>query len=204
MPTGYTSGIIDGDIKTFKEFATGCMRAFGATIHMRDDSMDAEYKPRVIDDYYIRAIKEYEDSMEELNKMSDSEIISNETKNIKKDIKYYEDVIVKRKKTAETLNEMLKEVLKWNPPTSEHIGFKDFMKEQLESTIRYDGDFEYYKDTLSELKEKLTKPVDALYLRNFKLSLVKESLDRAKERLVEEVNRCSESNNWVEVLMKSI
>ena len=44
MPTGYTHGIIDGDITTFEQFAERCSRAF--LIHMRDDSSDAEYKKR--------------------------------------------------------------------------------------------------------------------------------------------------------------
>lgn len=44
MPTGYTAGILNGTIKTFKEFATKCSRAF--MIHMRDEAHDAPYTPR--------------------------------------------------------------------------------------------------------------------------------------------------------------
>lgn len=40
MPTGYTAGILDNKITTFSEFALLCSRAFGATIHMREDDLD--------------------------------------------------------------------------------------------------------------------------------------------------------------------
>ena len=46
MPTGYTAEILNGEIKTFPEFAKKCARAFGAMIHMRDDSLDATYKKK--------------------------------------------------------------------------------------------------------------------------------------------------------------
>jgi hypothetical protein len=58
MPTGYTAGILDGKINTFPEFATECMKAFGACIHMRDDDISTTYRPRKVDDYYIKKIKE--------------------------------------------------------------------------------------------------------------------------------------------------
>ena len=48
MPTGYTAGIIDGKTETFQDFAKQCMRAFGVTIHMRDENMDKGYELRLV------------------------------------------------------------------------------------------------------------------------------------------------------------
>ena len=55
MPTGYTNGILNGEIKTFDEFAKQCIRAFGAAIHMRDDDFNKEYEKRKPDNYYINS-----------------------------------------------------------------------------------------------------------------------------------------------------
>lgn len=52
MPTGYTAGILDGEINTFEEFAKTCMRAFGATIHMRDEPLSKTYEPEKTSDYH--------------------------------------------------------------------------------------------------------------------------------------------------------
>ena len=63
MPTGYTAGIIDGKTETFQEFAKQCMRAFGATIHMRDENMDKEYEPRTPSDYHTKALEEAKEKL---------------------------------------------------------------------------------------------------------------------------------------------
>ena len=42
MPTGYTANIVDGE-ETFEEYVWRCTRAFGAMMHMRDDSLGAKF-----------------------------------------------------------------------------------------------------------------------------------------------------------------
>jgi len=63
MPTGYTAGIINGETETFQDFAKDCMRAFGATMHMRDDDMDKDYVPRTPSDYHTKQIQSSEDNL---------------------------------------------------------------------------------------------------------------------------------------------
>ena len=46
MPTGYTAGIADGTITNFEQYALRCIRAFGATMHLRDESLEHEYEPK--------------------------------------------------------------------------------------------------------------------------------------------------------------
>ncbi len=75
MPTGYTAEILDGKITTFPQFAKQCMRAFGATIHMRDDDMDAEFTPRTPSDYYAKEIKKANQVIKEAELLTDEEII---------------------------------------------------------------------------------------------------------------------------------
>ena len=42
MPTGFTSEVAERDDFTFQDFVWKCVRAFGAFMHMRDESSDAE------------------------------------------------------------------------------------------------------------------------------------------------------------------
>ena len=46
MPTGYTAGVQDGSIKTFKDYASLCARAFTALIELRDEP----FTPRLPDE----------------------------------------------------------------------------------------------------------------------------------------------------------
>lgn len=75
MPTGYTEGIMNGKITTFPQFAKLCMRAFGATIHLRDESLDSEYEPRVPSDYHSKEIERAKKNIIDAKKLSDEEII---------------------------------------------------------------------------------------------------------------------------------
>jgi hypothetical protein len=75
MPTGYTAGIIDGEITTFEQFATQCSRAFGATIHMRDNPLDSPYEPRTPSQYYVNSLQSQREKLEETKTMTDEAIV---------------------------------------------------------------------------------------------------------------------------------
>jgi hypothetical protein len=78
MPTGYTSEILDGTTKTFQDFAKICMRALGATIHMRDEKLNEEYKPQKTNNYPIKRIKQDRKKLKEIQSLTDNEIIKQE------------------------------------------------------------------------------------------------------------------------------
>jgi len=54
MPTGITYGINEDNID-FTTFAQGCMRSFGALVHLRD-TPDAPITPRPPESYYTKAL----------------------------------------------------------------------------------------------------------------------------------------------------
>ena len=204
MPTGYTADIVDGKVTTFKEFAQKCMRAFGATIHMRDESLSEKYKPRKVDDYYIDSVKEAEEKLNKLKEADDNFFLNKVRKELKKDYAYYKEQIEKRKITKERLESILAETQKWNPPTDDHVGIKDFMISQLNETLKYDGDYSYYEEELDEILMKLESPIDIQAIKNQMLEDAEDELKRAKERLEEEIKRCESSNEWVEKFLESI
>ena len=89
MPTGYTAGILDGKITTFPQFAKQCMRAFGATIHMRDDDMDAEITPRTPSDYYSKEIEKAKQLLKDAETFSDEVIVKNRKEELEKSKEYH-------------------------------------------------------------------------------------------------------------------
>lgn len=82
MPTGYTQMILDGKVKTPKEFLHLCLRNFGVCICMRDDSFDVDmdYSPRIKEhytediEYHQKYLKSAENKMEELLKLTDEDL----------------------------------------------------------------------------------------------------------------------------------
>jgi hypothetical protein len=211
MPTGYTAGILDGKIKTFKQFATTCMRAYGATIHMRDDSLDEKYTPRVPDDYYSERLKEAKEELENNKKVSDAEIIKNLKKGLFEEQRRYKKNIEEKLKEKEKLTTILSDVKNWTPPSEDHKEFKNFMKQQLVDTISHDADTSYYEELLNEVQGKLLELQDeskhleiAAEYRKKLIESSEHDIEYYIKTYNEEVERCNDSNKWVTDLIKSI
>ena len=144
MPTGYTDKIAEG--QTFEEFVTGCMRAFGACAEMRDDPPDAEIPDEFTPSSY------HMDCVEAAKRTLDDTLTMLLEDAEKEAANEYLEAVEMRKKNVEECSRlrekytaMLNQVKKWRPPTQEHIRFKDFMVQQITSSI--DGDcYEDYID----------------------------------------------------------
>lgn len=204
MPTGYTADIVEGKVKTFKDFAKRCIRAFGATIHMRDEPLSKKYEPRKADQYYIDRVEECEEELIKLKNAGDQFFIDKIRSGLNSDYAYYSNRIKEIQEVRARLDSILEEAEKWVPPTEDHVEAKKFMINQLEETIRYDGDADYYVDELEKIKTKLESPIDVLKIRYEMIADAEEELERARERLKEETDRCEDSNKWAEQFLKSI
>jgi hypothetical protein len=203
MPTGYTAGILDGEINTFEEFAKTCMRAFGATIHMRDEPLSKTYEPEKTSDYHKRAISKKKKELDDFLKLSDEELIEQDKISINTSIDYCVKEILKRKLNLIKLNNIIIQVKEWEPPTSEHQEFKNFMINQLDQTIRYDCDCNYYKKELKRLKKKLTN-LKAEDIRKERIKEINEDFQYHTKSFKEEKERVNERNKWVTDLLGSI
>ena len=203
MPTGYTAGIIDGKITTFQEFAKTCMRAFGATIHMRDETLDAEYVPREVSSYYRETLESWNKTLEEVTSMSDEEIVAKREKQLQDDIDYHKDRISKIEKNRVVLSRFIKEVTEWVPPTEEHVNFKTVMLDQLSQTIQRDGDDSYNRERLNKAFNEMFS-IDAKKIREEYIKDAKYNINYSQENLDKEIKRVEESNKWVEQLLNSI
>lgn len=203
MPTGYTAGILDGDIKDFKQFAKLCIRNFGATIHMRDDPMYAEYVPREPSDYHLKAIKEANKLLSDSQSLSDNEIVSIRRAELLKDKMYHQEAISKEEKNADKLQEFLKDARAYVPPTEQHKGIKDFMIEQLTSTISFDCNTSYHAEKLVSIEKEL-ETLDAKSIRISMLEKAAKDLRYHQDEYDKDVKRCQESNEWVMKFLNSL
>ncbi|WP_428743197.1 hypothetical protein [Tenacibaculum sp.] len=200
MPTGYTAGIIDGTTETFQDFAKQCMRAFGATIHMRDESMDKEYEPRIPSDYHTKALKTANEKLRQAETLTDSEIIENRKAHIVKNKAYYLKRIEETKKAKERLDLFLEKAKAFNPPTKDHEGIAKFMIEQIETTIDHDGSTKYYDDELAKIDAQLSD-INADKIRTEMIADAKRDIEYHTKEHNAELKRCEDSNKWVNDLL---
>lgn len=203
MPTGYTAGIIDGTIKTFKNYAILCIRAFGAAIHMRDDSLEAQYKPREVDSYHQDNLNKANKQLKELETVSDKVLITQYAKEQQEELKRLQVRLKEVQETKARLERMLKSAQEYNPPTPEHKGYKEFMVNQIEETIKWDGDTSYTDKNIEQCMENIKNP-DAAKIRMNILESIKYDINYHTKELKAEKKRVAESNKWVEDAINSI
>jgi hypothetical protein len=205
MPTGYTSGILDGEIKSFPDFAKLCMRAFGATIHMRDEDLGVRWIPRTIEqnDYNLKNIERCKDSLNRLLTTKDSELVSDEKKSLEKRIRYHKKKVREIKKVRKNLDAFLEEANSYTPPTEDHHGIKEFMINQIQMTIDHDGSWKYHDEQIDLLTTRLLN-IDPAILRIQETERIEKELAYHQKQLDEEKERCEKANGWVESFLKSL
>lgn len=203
MPTGYTAGILDGEIKTFQEFAKLCARAFGATIHMRDDSMNEEFKPRTPSEYHINALAEARKAISSANLISNQELIADEESKLLKEKEHTLTSIEKIKENYTRLVAFLNGAEAWEPPTQDHTGVKEFMIQQIKETIRFDGSTKYHDERLAEIEDKL-KNLNAINIRAGRIAKANEDIAYHTKEHNAELERCAKSNKWIEDYFNSL
>jgi hypothetical protein len=132
MPTGYTHKVQSGEITEFRDFAMQCARAFGATITMRDDPMDApipdEFAPST---WHVDKIATARRELDELDGLGMEHCERAADAAYKDAVKYYEESEARRAQENARYDAMRAKVEAWEPPSPDHVEMKSFMLEQL-------------------------------------------------------------------------
>lgn len=193
MPTGYTSDLNHGEV-SFKDFAMGCARAFGALITMRDEDHDAKIPDKFEPgDYHATALKNAEADLKKYESFTIEEANTAAEESYLSAYKSVQDRCEKNAALKNRYEAMIKKVLAWYPPTSDHAELKCFMLEQLESSIKHD---------CYEI-EPAVKITGAEWLANV-IKSAKWSIDYHKEEQKKEIERCESRTAWVRALRESL
>jgi hypothetical protein len=203
MPTGYTAGILDGKTTTFPQFAKQCMRAFGASIHLRDEPSDLEFTERTPSNYYKEQIEKAKQTLESVPILSDEEIINSRKTQLEKEKENCLQKIEKSKVDSKNLNDILIEINNWQPPTSEHFGIKDFMVDQIKKTIDFDCNAKYYIESLAKIELQLLTLI-ASEIRMDLIKNAKKYFEYNTKNFNEDVEMCNQSNKWISDFVSSL
>lgn len=193
MPTGYTAAIKDGI--TFKQYALGCARAFGALIMMRDDPHDApipnEFKPS---DFHINALQEESNHLAQLKLMNNAETEAAATAAYNKAMQERKARFDERTELRAKYDAMLAQVVAWQAPTPDHVSYKSFMEEQIRESMKWDcGEF-------SDAPIQLT---GAQWLSE-EIARAERSIKYHTEEDAKERKRTEERNGWVKALRDAL
>lgn len=153
MPTGYTAEI-EKD-QSFEDFVLGCARAFGATIHQRDDPSSSKPRLRTEDEdsYYIKALKEAKEEVALLEAMSTEERVTHGAKLRQEALDRQQQFFNKKVVLRQKYMDMLAKVEAWYPPTPNHQELKSFMINQITQSIDFDCNTKYDMEEITRLSQ---------------------------------------------------
>lgn len=181
MPTGYTQQIIDGTVKTPKEFLHLCLRDFGICISMRDEPLNLQkdytehikkyYQDSI--DYHNKVLENAKKEYERIINLSDDDLYEMYVKKFTDNRDYYQKRTDEAKKQNAKYEVFYDAIKSWDC-SEEFSNIKDFALDQI---VLSKNDEDDYADELS--KEMLTK---------------KEFISNYKDEYKDDLLKCAKSN----------
>lgn len=196
MPTGYTAGVADGSITSFKQFALQCARGFGACIEMRDDPIDAsipeEFKAT---SYYAEKLADAQARLANLEKMTDRDVSRAADADFEEEMASYRKTVADNDAKKARYAVMLAQATAWMPPTPDHAPLKQFMIEQITQSITWDCGLGW-----------LTLPVRKTEAgwRAAAIADAQRDVARYGKLHREEIEGVSKRNAWIKALRQSL
>lgn len=159
MPTGYTQQIIDGTVKTPKEFLHLCLRNFGVCISMRDMPLDSQgdYTESIkkyyqdLMGYHTKELENAKTEYDRISNLSDDDLYEMYVKKFSDNRDYYQKRADEVKKQNAQYQSFYDAIKNWDC-SEEFSSIKKFALDQIDISK---DDEDYYADELS--KEILTK-----------------------------------------------
>lgn len=144
MPTGYTSKVCSGKVTEFKDFAIGCIDAFlpdGGRERLEAECSNQKNRAVEKDDpakqlAIVQAMNGYQ--------CRDAAMTEYAAAVIARDRRRLENVEKRGRYQA-----MLDKAVAWQPPTKDHLYYKQFMVSQLAESMEHDCD-DSYESMLAE------------------------------------------------------
>jgi hypothetical protein len=196
MPTGYTSQIENGI--SFQDFVLNCARAFGALITMRDEPANAQIPEKFEpSDYHVKQLVEAKKEFERLETMNIEQARSETVAEYEKNLI---DIAEYRKKKAalrSKYEDMLAQVRRWNPPTSDHVELKNFMIQQIISSIDFDCSMRHYDNNPPQML-----PAEDWLRKERKKAA--DNISYHTKKMEAETTRAEECTRWVQQLRASL
>lgn len=193
MPTGYTAKVEDGTMTKFRDYALTCARAFGALIMLRDDPLapaPRDTGPRST--YHDEALARARAALAGLETMSYEDIEAGCTRDHAAQLSSWRQRRLERERERQNYLSMLAKVERWTPPTSDHIGLKEFMAQQIHESMKYWGD---------EKEPPARTPTE---WHADALSRARRDVDYHEKEMAKEIERHNERNKWLADLHASL
>lgn len=196
MPTGYTAGVATGEIKDFKTYALQCARAFGACVMLRDEPMSDEIPEFKPSDHYEKSLAKAQADLAAFTAMNREQKEALYRKECDERIEYAKKRIAENVAQRQRYEDMLSQAKEFRAPTSDHNEYAKFLITQLEESIKFDCDRDYY--------EKQLQAPSYIEWAKEKVRSLKWDIEYSERNHREELQRTASRNKWVKDLKAAL
>ena len=194
MPTGYTAAIEDGC--TFREYAMGCARAFGACVTLRDspgEDIPEKFEPS---NFYVKELARWRAELLRLESMPLDVAIREESSERTREVAKRASYRHEKEEIKARYEAIRPEVAVWCAPTSDHVGLKDFMLQQIDLCLKTAGFHPgYYPE--------IVRTTGGMW-RTRKMAEARKRIRSYKRDHAAEVERAESRTLWVKQLRESL
>jgi hypothetical protein len=203
MASGFTSEILNGNVKTLNDFIVTCSKGFGATAHQQSEPLNTPLRDAVADETNKKAAAKLKRQLKKFKLMTDEELHADEEKALNKSKQHFVDKIELMKEAKKKCAELLLEAQLWTPPTDEHKVVKDFMIKELKSVIDFDCDIKPVNTLIEDIDGRLAT-IDVKEIRNKQIESFEQQIDYHTQTYKMDVLHVEQSNNWLSELKQSL
>lgn len=191
MSTGYTQAIGTQEGISFRNFALACANHFLRT----DKPLDAEVSPRFEPsprhkEGFRTAVRKFYRVIgmrnDEAERLADDDYVRR--------VKDHERSSQEREELAVEYAFMSAEVLKWQPPSQDHLPLKNFMLDQLTTSLNDDCGYH-----LEAPKKESAEEYRAAVVKTARIEM-----ETHKKLYLEEVRNARQKTEWVNALRESL
>jgi hypothetical protein len=194
MPTGYTCIIEDREDVTFAEYVWRCARAFGALIEMRDAAIDAaipaEFVPST---YHVERLAEARARLRDLGSVTVTAAKEKARAEHREALAAWKVREAKRTATLARYDAIRAQAARWEPPTADHAGLRDFMLQQIDVSTEF-----------MRTPRSRPKALTGQAWLDAQIASAKWDVDYHEKQLAEERSRVASRNTWVAALRQSV
>lgn len=194
MPTGYTDPVRKGEVTDLRTFIEMCAHAVIPALYQQSMTTPIPTSVASETDKYDRVMNlrkeldQYKLQLQDYRLWSYADAAADQDRAFHESMKHWKDSEAKRIADLARYESMLAQVKAWTV-TAPIQGLKDFMIEQLESSIKFDC-------TPSEWGKPVFRTPDEH--RAYKIDGVKKSIEHATRNLNDELERRERNQAWLD------
>jgi len=202
MASGYTSEILNGNVKTLKDFVSVCAKGFGATAHQKDEPLNTPLRNAEPGKAHPKAMRKLKKQLKEFRLMTDKQLYDDEKKALTDTRKHYLSKIFVIKEAKKQCSALLLEAQLWTPPTDDHKVVKDMMVEELMKVIDFDCDINPVNELIEDIDGRIST-IDVKLIRENQIKSFEQQIDYHTQSHELDVKHVKQSNNWLSELTMS-